>query len=238
MQTSSTNVNAIDQSAQEKLFLEDAEAGLIENVKKHIESNVNVKAMDGERRTALHRASLEGHPVIVKMILDALQKLGNQTATVSFINRHDAYGNTAIYLACVHPQTTSAAIVKHLLEFGANRLLRKTTTGMTPLHWAAYNGDAEVVNLLLNDRAGAQAVVARNKDNKTALDIAGEQYVKLIIKRINGEKHNKPLINNRNNNIVDSGNIRKFRVVVTRILNMILPNNKQAKRFTSIIQPP
>eukprot|EP00942_MAST-04A_sp_MAST-4A-sp1_P000583 g583.t1 len=164
------------------------------------------------------------------MILDALQKLGNQTATVSFINRHDAYGNTAIYLACVHPQTTSAAIVKHLLEFGANRLLRKTTTGMTPLHWAAYNGDAEVVNLLLNDRAGAQAVVARNKDNKTALDIAGEQYVKLIIKRINGEKHNKPLINNRNNNIVDSGNIRKFRVVVTRILNMILPNNKQAKQ--------
>ena len=66
------------------MFLEDAEAGLIENVKKHIESNVNVKAMDGERRTALHRASLEGHPVIVKMILDALQKLGNQTATVSF----------------------------------------------------------------------------------------------------------------------------------------------------------
>ena len=66
MQTSSTNVNAIDQSAQEKLFLEDAEAGLIENVKKHIEmKHVNIiSCMDGERRNALHRASLEGHSLI------------------------------------------------------------------------------------------------------------------------------------------------------------------------------
>ena len=214
----------IDRAVQEKLFLEDAEAGLVENVKKHIESNVNVMAVDGEKRTALHRASLEGHAAIVKIILNHYVKSHDAKQVASFANRRDTYGNTAIYLACVHPQKASLEIVRHLLDHGANRLPRKMTTGMTPLHWAAYNGDVDVAAALLNDKDGAQAVVATNKDKKTALDIAGEQYVNAMKEKMLGGKNGNPKIDEK---------VNRFKSVMTRMLNTLLPSDKKAKEKSS-----
>ena len=65
----------MNNNKQEQLFLEDVEQGLIENVKKHIEmKHVNIiSCMDGERRNALHRASLEGHSLIVKLLLETIK---------------------------------------------------------------------------------------------------------------------------------------------------------------------
>ena len=173
----------MNNNKQEQLFLEDVEQGLIENVKKHIEmKHVNIiSCMDGERRNALHRASLEGHSLIVKLLLDTIKTDPmyslKQNKITKFVNKTDVYGNTAIYLACVHQQETSAEIVKLLLEQNARRCPRKITTGMTPLHFASYNGDYDAVQVLL-DGIAIKDILMLNKDKKTALDIAGEQYIK------------------------------------------------------------
>ena len=95
----------MNNNKQEQLFLEDVEQGLIENVKKHIEmKHVNIiSCMDGERRNALHRASLEGHSLIVKLLLDTIKTDPmyslKQNKITKFVNKTDVYGNTAIYLA-------------------------------------------------------------------------------------------------------------------------------------------
>ncbi len=39
--------------------------------------------------------------------------------------------------------------VRILLEMNANVNFRTPKLGMTPLHWASYQGDAMMVNLLL-----------------------------------------------------------------------------------------
>ena len=63
--------------------------------KKHIEmKHVNIiSCMDGERRNALHRASLEGHSLIVKLLLDTIKTDPmyslKQNKITTFVNKTD-----------------------------------------------------------------------------------------------------------------------------------------------------
>ena len=43
--------------------------------------------------------------------------------------------------------------VKILVEFGSNVNYVKSVTGITPLHWAAYNDDTNTVTFLLDNDA-------------------------------------------------------------------------------------
>ena len=60
-------------------------------------------------------------------------------------------------------------IVKLLLEKGADPNAKSTYVRMSPLHWAAYNDDADVVELLLQNGAWLQ----QSGNGVYAIDIAG-----------------------------------------------------------------
>ena len=60
----------------EHLFFEDAEAGLVENVRGYIDAGINIECLDAEKRTVLHRAAIEGHIEIVKVVLEHLNDSG------------------------------------------------------------------------------------------------------------------------------------------------------------------
>ena len=62
------------------------------------------------------------------------------------------------------------ACVKHLVEAGANVNYKKKITGLTPLHWAAFNEDKNTVLYLLKHNAILQP---NTTNNHTPLDIAG-----------------------------------------------------------------
>jgi len=60
-------------------------------------------------------------------------------------------------------------IVRLLKEAGANLQYTKQGSGMTPLHWAAYNNDEAVVQYLLSNGCP----LLENSQNLTPIDIAG-----------------------------------------------------------------
>ena len=59
--------------------------------------------------------------------------------------------------------------VKQLLEAGAKVNYVKPGTGLTALHWAAFNDDKVIVNFLLNNGAS----ILCSSSDETPLDIAG-----------------------------------------------------------------
>ncbi len=202
----------------EHLFFEDAEAGLVENVRGYIDAGINIECLDAEKRTVLHRAAIEGHIEIVKVVLSHCKKL-------KFINKVDKYGNTALYCACLKQKTASALICKILLENGANPCPHKKTTGMTPLHWAAYNGDLEITRILLDmaGSKGARAVMLLNKDKKSPIDVAGERYISLA-------KHR-----HIESDTISADNLetKQFQDVISRMINVVIPHPKHKKRSNS-----
>lgn len=66
-------------------------------------------------------------------------------------------------------------VVKILLEHGADINIKSGIVEMTPLHWAAYNKDPNVVAYLL--RQGAKMSFSKRKSNGdgglAAVDVAG-----------------------------------------------------------------
>jgi ankyrin repeat protein len=63
-----------------------------------------------------------------------------------------------IFIACycgfdqseIQAKANRITIVKSLIDNGADFNYRKPLTLLTPLHWASYNNDLQVVNYLLS----------------------------------------------------------------------------------------
>ncbi len=109
----------------------------------------------------IHKAALNGNPTCLRWIFETWEK----NDIPLDVDTPDHQGLSALYLVCYKgyngaegiasandPQlvmTKRMECVRILLEMNANVNYSTPKLGMTPLHWASYQGDAMMVNLLL-----------------------------------------------------------------------------------------
>lgn len=111
----------------------------------------------------LHKAATNGNPTC----LDWIIKTWKAHNLPLDIDAHDHNGRTPLFLVCHKGYLGAEALagksdetkkkrlecVKSLLHAGAYVNFATAKIKMTPLHWAAYQSDEEMVQLLLNHGA-------------------------------------------------------------------------------------
>ena len=111
----------------------------------------------------IHKACLFGNPTVVQWIVDKW----DEYHVLLDVDAIDQHGYTPLYLVCYKgylgtegvtsnaPDTREKRMecVKTLLRRGANINYVTPKLNMTPLHWAAYSGDADLIQLLLDNGA-------------------------------------------------------------------------------------
>ena len=145
--------------------------------------NPNQAPGNGRTRPPLIMAAMRGDFEMTRILLD-------YGATVN-IEVYPGSGITALAFAARERHT---AVVKELLERGANPNIQDTT-GRTPLHLAAHQGNTTLVHLLVNHPR--TNVNLRNNEGRTALHLAAQanslESVSLILSRsprnINAQEH-------------------------------------------------
>ena len=137
----------------------------------------NAKDDDGD--LPIHKASMYGNPTCLQWVIDKWAETGQP----SVINALDHNGYTPLYLVCYKgflgsegvagnsPEIKQKRIecVNILLKVGADINYHTPKLRMTALHWAAYQGDADMVQLLLQHNAMQDMTAQGN----TPVDIAG-----------------------------------------------------------------
>lgn len=159
-----------------------------------IERGVDVNTSDAQGDTLLHHAVRQGNEPLAQVLL----------ARRANPNRRNRYGDTPLMIAAL---AGKSSLVKRLLAHGA----KPDLGGWNALHYAAYNGHAEILPLLLAAGAeldkpapngetalllaarnghleavrilvGAGADVNRRAQGKTALDLAlSQRYEEVAI---------------------------------------------------------
>ena len=146
-----------------------------------------------------------------KNVIQILRKKFNQGRLISYINKTDIFGNTAILYAAYRG---NIFIVRSLIECGADvdvksnkglnvlhmaaqgnnpniiiyfkakykmSVLTKDIQGNIPLHWACYNSSEEAINFLLSYM---EDINIQNNDGKTPLHIAVFTEKPSLIKKL------------------------------------------------------
>jgi len=130
-------------------IFEAAEAGDLDDIKKHLSRGVDIDLGDADGVTALHFAAWEGHKGVVEFLL----------AKGADANTKDSDGETALMGALEFEQVE---IAKTLLDKGA-KLNAQNDDGKTPLYIAAewgHKAQTEMAEMLL--AKGANPNVASN----------------------------------------------------------------------------
>ncbi|MEC7409742.1 MAG: ankyrin repeat domain-containing protein [Planctomycetota bacterium] len=147
--------------------------GDMDKVRFGIESGMDVNGFDSAQKlTALHMAAYNGHTEIV----DYLLKKG---ATVDCRDRDK---KTPLIHACTGP---FSATVQTLIKAGADVNAIDGTEGFTPLMMAAGLGQAEIVEILLSNKAN---ITKQDEDKETAIDHARNAGHEAIVKRLESAK--------------------------------------------------
>jgi uncharacterized protein len=129
-------------SGGETALMTAARTGKLDAVRLLLDRGATVNAREGVRgQTALMWAVLENHPAIVKLLLERGADINAQTE----INIPD--GTTAT------PQGTSGDIGAHGPGIYRSRAVPSPAGAMTPLLFAARDGNKEMARLLLDSRA-------------------------------------------------------------------------------------
>ncbi|KAI3363201.1 hypothetical protein L3Q82_011830, partial [Scortum barcoo] len=149
-------------------FMNAARQGKLDVIDKYLADGRNPNVHDELKRTALHRASLEGHTALVQMLL----------VKGADINFKDQLGSRAVHWAC---RGGSLEVVKALKSHGAD-LNAQDKLYSTPLHVATRTGHAAIVEYLLS--CGAK-INSRDREGDTALHDAVRlnryKIVKLLV---------------------------------------------------------
>ena len=90
--------------------------------------------------------------------------------------------NSTLFHACIAGNLNE---VKNILSsLSAGQISLSDECGMTPLHYAAANGHADIVSLLIKRCC---ALACRNKDGKTAFEVSTEPCIqKMLLRPISG----------------------------------------------------
>ena len=123
-----------------------------------------------------------GNSIGLKWFQDKIEEAQKFKIKVIDVNWVDQDGYTPLFLACWRckrefekdDESTiirerRLKIVEILIQLGANVNYKTDKVEMSPLHWAAYNGDKDVVHLLLS--RGAKLTM--NKKDNSPVDLAG-----------------------------------------------------------------
>ncbi len=208
------DVNATGNNNDETQLFLAARFGQVEVAKVLIEHGVDVNAKNGLDWTPLHVAAGTGQAVVAKIliehgadvnakhkfgwvplyhahdlnIIEILEEAGARW-DVGNINAEGIDGSTPLHMAAGSNQA-DVAVIKILIEHGADVNAKIKQLGWTPLHMA-YN--AEVANLLIAQGANVNA-----KDNaaRTPLDLAEKEDREDVVKilKANGAKHGNELM--------------------------------------------
>lgn len=153
-------------------------------------ANVNINA--GKNDTAAHETAEKGYPEIIRVLaahgadLTCLNHNGQPPLESAVLNRHreafDALieagadplqrGKDGITLVMDAAWSGEAGVIPYLVKRGVSIDAQKEDDGYTALMWAAFSGKGECVRKLLELGANYDL---KNKDGKTALDIAKEK---------------------------------------------------------------
>ena len=143
-----------------------------------------LEAADGDGNTALHFAARKGSADIVRYLVEAAGE-GGEECLSKVVERLNAEGFAPMTEACLRGYADDAdapnakgprlEIVKALLSAGADPNCAKESTGMTPLHWAACNGDEGVIECLLENDGEAATYTTEAAGLQLPIDIAGRR---------------------------------------------------------------
>ena len=117
-------------------------------------------AKDEDGDLPIHKSSYYGNPTCLQWIIDKW----SACAIDLDINAPDQHGFTPLYLVCWRGYLGTEALksnsletkekrlecAKILINHGANINFKSPKLRMTALHWAAFQGDADLTMLLLN----------------------------------------------------------------------------------------
>ncbi|KAL8672756.1 MAG: hypothetical protein Q9224_007558 [Gallowayella concinna] len=106
--------------------------------------------------TPMHHACFEGNYDLVKMLLDHASQNLSPSRFISLLNHRNDKGKTALRDA-VQPSSgqPELEIIQLLLDHGADYTIPTSPRDATPLHFAAYNGQVNVVQMLLDGEGPA-----------------------------------------------------------------------------------
>ena len=138
---------------------------LWENQQSHDKKKEILNATDAKGEHAIVQAARNGNYVVIDFLFEMWAKPAYQDLRYP-INKLDKNGHTPLFEACrkcylgseniteSEPKKLNRYnIVKLLIDQGADVNIVAKHVNMTPLHWAAFNNDAQVVNLLLKHNA-------------------------------------------------------------------------------------
>lgn len=150
----------------DEAFVDAAEAGHVDEVRRMLDAGVFVDVTDDEGETALIEATEEGRVEVVRLLLDR----------GASVNRADREGETALIEAS---EEGRLEIVEILLARPWIQVNAADVDGRTALLVAAAKGHAEVVRLLVNRGAAVGAV---DRMGRSALQLTESDEIRAFLK--------------------------------------------------------
>ncbi len=162
-------------------FFEAVALGEIGEVRRFIRDEPSLlQAYSWDGFTGLHLAVFFGHEEIAGLLIDKGSDIDAIAANLSF-----ARNATPLHSAVAANRT---ALVRLLISRGA-KINAVQDGGFTPLHGAAFNGNADIAGLLLDAGADVSRLTA---DRKTASTIARERGHDALAARLADRERNIP----------------------------------------------
>lgn len=128
----------------------------IEIMKLFIKNQANVNAKTEIGATPLHWAAANGN-------IEAIELLIQNNANV---NEVDIFGNTPLLYAAMNSQKK---VIELLLKNGSNINHQDIQRGWSALHWAAFRGDLDIAEILINNKINPKL---KDKEKNTPLNVA------------------------------------------------------------------
>ena len=179
------------QAALDKLLIEAAEKGTIDQVKETLKRGANINAKDKKGDTALHKATQNRHPDVERFLLEnGADRAAENALELTALHFSKAYAPRDEVGLFLQKQAINEMLrifaekgtidrVKELLEEGAG-VDAKDKNGNTALHKATQNQHPDIVQLLLD--SGADSDI-RNGDGQTPLSLAKSEDIIEIFHR-------------------------------------------------------